>query len=235
MVRLKQTARKSTGIHVPGPLESLWHPALTEAMEQGTPGALAAAASAQSYRPEPDLQYLVEQQFELRHSLCEQPEQLVQRSPFLPESAFGMAPYAAFHGHLPALEFCLQRGAGLEYTGQRDGAMTRRLLKAGAMLDNPFLLDCLPPAWGSLLASKAGTWSTDAHLPCYPPAFHDAAAELLRITYKHGMSWQGGRLARWNGWTSGLQTDEGAGPSRPCGSGDSSNEDGEEEGGSESD
>lgn len=94
MVRLKQTARKSTGIHVPGPLESLWHPALTEAMEQGTPGALAAAASAQSYRPEPDLQYLVEQQFELRHSLCEQPEQLVQRSPFLPESAFGMAPYA---------------------------------------------------------------------------------------------------------------------------------------------
>ena len=44
---------------------------------------------------------------------------------------------------------------------------------------------------------QAGSWSRDGHY-CYPPAFKAVAAELLRISRKHGggAAGPGGRL-KW--------------------------------------
>ncbi|KAL4440024.1 hypothetical protein ABPG75_003025 [Micractinium tetrahymenae] len=77
---------------------------------------------------------------------------------------------------------------------RRDAAMVSLLLQAGARLQHPHLLDVIRPRPGSLFASKAGSWSPRTH-SCFPPAFKAAAAELLRISHKHGGSVRAGRLA----------------------------------------
>ncbi|KAL4440025.1 hypothetical protein ABPG75_003026 [Micractinium tetrahymenae] len=75
----------------------------------------------------------------------------------------------------------------------RDAAMVQLLLEKGVRLEHPFLLDVIRPRPGSLFATKAGSWRQEFHRYC-PPAFKAAAAELLRISHKHGRSVCGGRL-----------------------------------------